>query len=75
MGYYGGRGLPFFVTTIPGAQKADPATAKSAWLWHKRAGQVLEYLIPLHIGGFAYHALRGERIFQRINPFYKAIKA
>jgi len=23
MGYYGGKGLPFFTTTLPGAQGAD----------------------------------------------------
>jgi len=28
MGYFGGKGLPFFYTTIPGAEKANGAIAK-----------------------------------------------
>lgn len=69
MGYYGGRGLPFFWTTIPGAKKADPSISKPAWLWHKRAGQVLEVLIPIHLGGVLFHSLKGQSVIARINPF------
>jgi cytochrome b561 len=31
MGYYSGKGIPFFGTTIPGAAKPDGAIAKSAY--------------------------------------------
>jgi cytochrome b561 len=74
MGYYGGRGLPFWWTTIPGKEKPDGAIAKSAYSYHKKAGVVLEYLIPLHLLGVVAHLARGEKILQRINPLYKAVK-
>lgn len=32
MGYYGGKGLPFFYTTIPGAEKTNGAIAKQVCL-------------------------------------------
>ncbi|KAJ1466991.1 hypothetical protein T484DRAFT_1860109, partial [Baffinella frigidus] len=38
MGYYGGKGLPFFWTTLPGAEKANGAIAKQAYWWHKNIG-------------------------------------
>ena len=38
MGYYGGKGLPFFWTTIDGAPKADGAIAKQAFSIHKTMG-------------------------------------
>ena len=39
---------------------------------HKQGGQVLEYLVPLHVGAASLHALRGQAIFARINPFSSA---
>lgn len=71
MGYYGGAGLPFFGLKIPAAPKEqrDKALAKDAWVWHKRVGTVFEYAVPLHIGGAAVHALKGQKIFARMNPF------
>eukprot|EP01126_Amoeba_proteus_P035248 TRINITY_DN3545_c0_g1_i1.p1 TRINITY_DN3545_c0_g1~~TRINITY_DN3545_c0_g1_i1.p1 ORF type:complete len:201 (-),score=20.67 TRINITY_DN3545_c0_g1_i1:129-731(-) len=68
MGYYGGKGLPFFFTTIPGAEKPKPDFAKFAYLNHKRAGQILEILFPIHIGAALVHAARGHRVFRRMNP-------
>jgi len=69
MGYYGGKGLPFFGYTIPGASKPDGAIAKQAFGWHKKTGQAFEYFVPVHVGAAGLHALRGQAIFSRINPF------
>lgn len=44
MGYFGGKGVPFFgLATIPGAQGDDkrPAIAKQAYKNHKLAGEAL----------------------------------
>jgi len=71
MGYFGGKGLPFFFTTIPGASKADGSIAKPAYQYHKLAGQALEYMIPLHVGAALFHAARGHKIFSRILPIAK----
>jgi len=69
MGYYGGKGLPFFGYTIPGAEKANGAIAKSAYQYHKLAGQAFEYLIPIHVGAVGWHAIKGTNILTRISPF------
>jgi cytochrome b561 len=69
MGFYGGKGLPFFYTTFPGAEKPDGAIAKNAFNIHKQLGTYGKYLIPLHVGASAMHAGRGQQIFSRINPF------
>jgi len=71
MGYYGGKGLPFFNYHIDGASKENqkPAVAKQAFKIHKTVGQVFTYLIPLHIGAAGWHAMRGHPIFTRVNPF------
>mmetsp|Transcript_16547 Transcript_16547/g.33498 ORF Transcript_16547/g.33498 Transcript_16547/m.33498 type:complete len:189 (-) Transcript_16547:225-791(-) len=75
MGYYGGKGLPFFFTTIPGAVRTDEnkAThgkiAKQSFSIHKTLGVYGKYLIPLHIGGALKHSVSGNAIWGRINPF------
>ena len=69
MGYYGGKGLPFFGYAIPGATQPNPEIAKNAFGVHKAAGRFFEYLVPLHVGAASMHALRGHAIFARINPF------
>ncbi|KAL7546331.1 hypothetical protein ACHAWF_009665 [Thalassiosira exigua] len=75
MGYFGGKGLPFFVTTIPGAVHTDgnKATygniAKQSFSIHKTLGVYGKYLIPLHVGGAMKHAVTGNPIWSRINPF------
>jgi hypothetical protein len=46
--YYGGKGLPFFYTTIPGADKAVPAIAKQAFSWHKLVSRItMSWAAPL----------------------------
>jgi len=75
MGYYGGKGLPFFWTTLPGVVKTDEnkkstgAIAKQSFGIHKQLGTYGKFLIPLHAGAAVGHSLRGQAIFSRINPF------
>jgi cytochrome b561 len=72
MGYFGGKGLPFFVTTIPGAEKANGAIAKQAFGIHKQAGQFLEYLVPVHVGAVAFQFVaKGRNILPRMIGFWK----
>jgi len=68
MGYYGGKGLPFFFTTIPGASKEDKNGKLAGWSWkiHKYFGVALEYLLPIHVGAVGFHALKGESILARM---------
>lgn len=71
MGYYGGKGIPFYdLYTIPGASKEnrDGKFAGQCFKYHKLVGQATEYLIPIHIGAAVLHTLRGHAIFARINP-------
>jgi len=75
MGYYGGKGLPFFTTTIPGIVHTDEtkqgnvSIAKQSFSIHKQLGVYGKYLIPLHAGAAVAHFGRGQAIFARINPF------
>jgi cytochrome b561 len=65
MGSFSGFGLPFFFTTIPSIEKKPPV-AKQAYELHKIAGQVLEYIIPLHVAGALFHVAKGQPIMARI---------
>lgn len=75
MGYYGGKGLPFFNTSFPGivhtdeTKKGNQKIAGQAFKIHKQLGTYGKYLIPLHAAGAVQHAARGHTIFARINPF------
>lgn len=72
MGYYGGKGLPFFWTTVPGAEKADGQIAKKAFENHKLIGHYAQYLIPMHVGAVGFHFfIKGRNILPRIFPFGK----
>ena len=67
MGYFGGKGLPFFVTTLPGAEKPKGNVAKGAYQWHKRVGYWFQYaVVPIHIGAVAFHALKGQNVLRRM---------
>ena len=70
MGYFNGRGLPFFFTTIPsnfaGGEK-NGALAGQAFNIHQTTGQFFEYvLLPAHIGGAAFHMIKGQPILARM---------
>eukprot|EP00211_Chloroparvula_japonica_P008386 CAMPEP_0119137768 /NCGR_PEP_ID=MMETSP1310-20130426/24314_1 /TAXON_ID=464262 /ORGANISM="Genus nov. species nov., Strain RCC2339" /LENGTH=181 /DNA_ID=CAMNT_0007128883 /DNA_START=43 /DNA_END=588 /DNA_ORIENTATION=+ len=71
MGYYGGKGLPFFAGTIPGATGAevDKKLAGQAYKVHKLVGEYGKFLIPLHAGAALFHLARGQAVFSRVNPF------
>lgn len=76
MGYYGGKGLPFFYTTFSSPVPANDAEkkqngeiAKNSFKLHKQLGTYGKFLIPIHVGGALQHSARGHTIFTRINPF------
>jgi len=69
MGYFGGKGLPFFYKTLPGAETPNGAIAKRSFQIHKQLGTYGKFLIPLHVGASGWHYARGQSIFARINPF------
>jgi len=69
MGYYGGKGLPFFYTTFKGAETPNGGIAKQSFQIHKQLGTYGKFLVPLHVGASGLHWARGQSIFARINPF------
>merc|ERR1711862_159541 len=75
MGYFGGKGLPFFWTTLPGAVRTEDNKvehgniAKQAFSIHKQLGVYGKYLIPVHVAGAFKHSFMGHNIWSRINPF------
>jgi len=69
MGYFGGKGLPFFWTTIPGTATPNGSIAKQSFSIHKTLGTYGKFLIPLHIGGAVKHSVAGASIWSRVNPF------
>jgi len=69
MGYFGGKGLPFFGMTIPGAAEKNGEIAKTAYGIHKQAGYFFQGFLLLHVGGSLFHVARGEAILARMNPF------
>ncbi|KAJ1443328.1 hypothetical protein B484DRAFT_389604 [Ochromonadaceae sp. CCMP2298] len=74
MGYWGGKGLPFFYTTVKGADKADGEIAKVSYKYHKLIGHYAQYLIPMHVGAVGYHlAMKGTNILPRILSLGKKV--
>ena len=71
MGYYGGKGLPFFWTTLDGAAEKDGKTARAAFKLHKQFGWYMEMLLLGHVGAAGYHTVAGHKILSRILPFGK----
>ena len=72
MGYYSGYNVPFFNWKLPSASKENQNKELSGWLFkqHSQFGQLLEYVIPLHIGGAFFHQfVLGHNTFRRISPF------
>ncbi|KAL3789811.1 hypothetical protein ACHAW5_011234 [Stephanodiscus triporus] len=69
MGYYGGKGLPFFWTTIDGSSVPNGDIAKRSFSIHKTLGTYGKFLIPIHVGGAMKHSLTGNAIWSRVNPF------
>lgn len=70
MGLYGGKGLPFFWTTIPGFSEKNGKFAGQSFKIHKTVGTYGKFLIPLHSGAAVGHYFtNAPKIFSRINPF------
>jgi superoxide oxidase len=69
MGLYGGKGLPFFWTTLDGFEKVNGNIAKQAFFVHKNLGTYGKFAVPVHAGAAVLHTARGQSIFARINPF------
>jgi len=78
MNYYGGWGLPFFWTTIPGVPKTNENKHKyGAFTYrcydvHKQVGYYGKYLVPAHVAGTLAHMWKGHAIMARINPLLAA---
>jgi len=68
---FAGQPWPFFVTSVPNPQPfgQDKDTSSRLFKAHKTFGSVWAWLVPLHIAGAGFHAVQGERIFRRMNPF------
>tara|TARA_B110001452_G_scaffold2302_1_gene1987 strand:- start:503 stop:1213 length:711 start_codon:yes stop_codon:yes gene_type:complete len=71
MGYYGGKGVPFYgLYTFPGAtgEAKDGKFAGRMFKLHKQVGQYIYYLVPVHVGAAFFHVFRGQAILTRVNP-------
>ena len=70
-GYFGGKGLPFFGYTIPGAAERDGKLAGRAFKLHKQLGYYYQLFVPVHVGAVGFHALKGQNILRRMGvaPF------
>jgi len=67
MGYYGGKGLPFFdLFTIPGATEKNGEIAKQAFKLHKQIGLAFEYLFLAHLGAVGLHWFKGQNVLARM---------
>ena len=66
MGYFGGKGLPFFTTVIPGAATSDGKLAGRAFKLHKQMGYYYQLFVPAHVGAVGLHALKGQNIMRRM---------
>ena len=54
-----------------GVAQNGKLAGKAYWL-HTRAGQVLEYMIPMHVGAVGvHHVFKGQNILARVNPFVR----
>ena len=78
MGYYGGKGVPFYgLYTFPGKgspgmpakEKEDGKFAGTMFKWHTWMGQYIFYLLPVHVGAVGLHTFKGQPILSRVNPF------
>ncbi|EGD80354.1 hypothetical protein PTSG_10608 [Salpingoeca rosetta] len=66
MGYFGGKGLPFYGAHIPGTDTPNKKVAGTAFKVHKKMGQVLEYVLALHIGATIFHMFQGIPMLTRM---------
>jgi len=69
MGYFSGKGIPFFGYLIPGKKEPVGSIAGFAYKSHTFVGPIFEYIIPFHMSAVGFHALKGQNVLARINPF------
>ena len=74
MGYFGGKGVPFFGSTfIKGKSsptESDFKKAGASFKTHLMLGKLIEYVfIPFHFGGNALHWMQGRDVVRKISPF------
>merc|ERR1719326_1805714 len=62
MGMFGGNGLPFFWTKIPGLESKNKNVAANSFNIHKTLGMYGKFLIPIHTGAALGHATMGQKI-------------
>eukprot|EP00930_Biecheleria_cincta_P001833 TRINITY_DN102921_c0_g1_i1.p1 TRINITY_DN102921_c0_g1~~TRINITY_DN102921_c0_g1_i1.p1 ORF type:complete len:251 (-),score=22.01 TRINITY_DN102921_c0_g1_i1:175-927(-) len=69
MGYYGGKGVPFFFgILIPGKTEPNAAVAKPSHDIHVTLGKLLCGLIFLHVSGSTLAWLEGQPVVKRMVP-------
>ena len=59
MGYFSGKGIPFFGYLIPGKKEPVGSIAGFAYKSHTFVGPIFEYIIPFHMSAVGFHALKG----------------
>lgn len=74
MGYFGGKGVPFFGSTLivgkSSPSEEDVKKAKASFSTHLVLGKIIEYFfIPFHFGGNALHWMQGRDVVRKISPF------
>ena len=71
MNWVSGRSVPWFNTTLsaPFEIPKNPELAKTAFWVHSNAGQVLEYIVPVHVGAVGVHAMKGTNLLKRVTPW------
>jgi cytochrome b561 len=71
MSIFDAYGLPFFNNTFHPLPESmySKKIANFSYDNHKRLGTLLEYLIPVHVGGAFFHVFKGQSIFPRILGF------
>jgi cytochrome b561 len=74
MGYFGGKGVPFFGSTLVQG-KSDPSSsdarkAAASHGTHLLLGKLMQYIfLPYHLTGNAVHWMQGRDIVRKISPF------
>eukprot|EP01013_Petalomonas_cantuscygni_P033526 TRINITY_DN60543_c0_g1_i1.p1 TRINITY_DN60543_c0_g1~~TRINITY_DN60543_c0_g1_i1.p1 ORF type:complete len:191 (-),score=17.32 TRINITY_DN60543_c0_g1_i1:142-714(-) len=70
IGLFGGKGLPFWVTSFPSPVNADVAFAVATVGLHSSVGHLLKILLAMHIGAtIIHHTFLKDPILLRILPW------
>ena len=63
--------MHLFPSSLAWTKATNGKLAGQAYKWHTKVGYVFKFLIPVHVGAATLHAVRGHKIFARINPLAK----